>query len=98
MKWVTSSFFIILFLVLFILRWSVHSISPVWMSVFYFYGLGLPVYIYASYLMVHYGAVNFNLRVDRIWFYTIHIGMICVCSIHIFWTWFSLTSPYRGGL
>jgi len=95
---VTSSFFIILFLILLLLKWGVHSIDPVWMSVLYFYGLGLPIYIYVSYLMVHYGAVNFSLRTDRIWFYIIHIGIVCVCFIHVFWTWLALNNPYTGGL
>ncbi|MDE0150973.1 MAG: hypothetical protein OXK80_00545 [Bdellovibrionales bacterium] len=98
MRWATSSLFIILFLILLLLKRGVHFIDPVWMSVFYFYGLGLPIYIYVSYLMVHFEAVNWASRVDRIWFYIIHIGIICVCSIHVGWTWLALNSPYQGGL
>lgn len=98
MKWVTSSLFTTLFLILLLLKWGVHFIDPVWMSVFYFYGLGIPIYIYVSYLMVHFEAVNWTSRMDRIWFYTIHIGMLCVCSIHVWWTWLALNSPYKGGL
>ena len=98
MKWVTASLFILLFLILSFFRWIVDSMDPVWMSVFYFYGLGLPIYIYVSYLMVHFEAVNWASRMDRIWFYLIHIGFIGVCSVHVLWTWLSIHSPYKGGI
>lgn len=98
MRWVTFSLFIALFLILAGLKWMVHFIDPVWMSFLYFYGFGLPIYIYVSYLMVHFGAVNWTSRTDRRWFYIIHAGMICVCSIHAGWTWLALNSLYKGAL
>ena len=98
MRWATFSLFTVLFLILLWLKGVVHSIDPVWMSVFYFYGFGLPIYIYVSYLMIHFGAVQWNSRTDRRWFYIVHIGMICVCFIHTGWTWLALNSPYKGGL
>jgi len=98
MKWVTSSLFIVLFLILLLLKWCARFVDPAWMSVLYFYGFGLLIYIYTSYLMVYYGAVNWTSRSDRIWFYIIHVGMVCVCFIHVGWTWLALNSPYQGGL
>ena len=98
MRWATSSLFIVLMCILLLLKRSVGSVDSVWLSVFYFYGLGLPIYIYVSYLMLRFGAVNWTSRVDRTWFYIIHIGMTCVCFIHVAWTWLALHTPYQGGL
>ncbi len=98
MKWASSSLFIVLALLILLFRWMEDFFHPAWMSVVYFYGLGLPIYIYVSYLMVHFEAVNWSVRLDRIWFYTIHVGMIFVCFIHVWWTWLALNTPYEGGV
>ncbi len=96
---IASALFIFLFL-LTLLKYILHHIGPhnPWMSYIYFYGLGVPIYIFTMILLIRLKAINLSYASDRFFCIVVTIGFCFLFIGHGVWTWLALNLPYKGVL
>ncbi|RME15968.1 MAG: hypothetical protein D6797_05525 [Bdellovibrio sp.] len=93
---------IILFLLLFIYfypRFLLHFFEPhsPWVSYLYLYGFGFVFFIFGVILALKTGACVPGRGRDSFWLKGLFLGFIFLASLHAFWIYLALTSPFKGG-
>ena len=88
----------IFFALLTSLKYALYYIGPdnPWMSYLYFYGIGIPIYIFMAVLLIRLKAIRLSHRPDRIFLTVITLGFFTLVTWHAVWIWLSLTLPYKG--
>ena len=93
---VTAVFpFILSFVVLSAVR-GLDESHP-WVSFIYFYGLGLTVYIFFSWILIRLKAIDLSFRKERLWFVLLSVGLVFFFTVHAVWNYLAFYTPYKGG-
>lgn len=71
---------------------ATHRLS----SFLYFYGYGIFVFFFSSWVLIDLGCIDWSLSSERKWFKALSFGLVFVCFIHGVWTWLSIIFPYKG--
>ena len=100
-KFIPLTIVILIFsLILAILKYVFHHIGPhtPWMSYTYFYGIGIPIYIFMTVLLIRLKAIRLSYRPDRLFITVVTLGFTALVIVHFVWTWLALNLPYKGVL